>query len=70
MSSVPQRILISMISTNIIFYYFYNLYGNVKKNPYRHNVIRKTLVGSHRGILSNLPYGIVPVYFKWLQSIH
>ena len=31
MSSVPQRILISMISMNIHFYDFYNFYGNAKK---------------------------------------
>ena len=46
MSSVLQRILIYMISTNNICYNFYSLYGNAKNIykyifPYRHNVIRK-----------------------------
>ena len=35
MSSVLWRILISMISTNIIFYDFYNLYGSAK-NIYKY----------------------------------
>ena len=30
MSSVLQQIIMSMITTNIIFYGFYNLYGSAK----------------------------------------
>ena len=35
--------------------------------PYRHNVIRKTLVGIDRGFLPNLLYVFVPVYLNALD---
>ena len=56
---------------NIHFYDFYNLYGNAKKIFFHiyTQYDSKNIGWSHRVFLWNLPYGIVPVCFKWLQSI-
>ena len=66
MSSVPQRTLISMISMISIIYM-----AMLSTYIFFHIDIAhpETFVGSHRECLSNLPYGIVVVFFRCLQSI-